>query len=132
MSYPRNCPDLDQLVHMPPQEIAALPADVLALLQHESETALKCAKAIKAKLDGGLALKYGEQAATARRRAAKDTGTVRFGSASSGAKASPRPRPRRPASRTCVAPRVRRCPHRTARRRSPAGRCRCRTGTAAP
>ena len=36
------------------------------------------AKAIKTRLDGALALKYGEQAASARRRAGKDTGTVRF------------------------------------------------------
>jgi len=61
MPFPKNCPDLEQLAHMPPQEIAALPADVLAVLQHKSETALKCAKAIKTQLDGALALKYGEQ-----------------------------------------------------------------------
>ena len=40
---------------------------MLAILQHESETALKQAKAAKARLDGGLVLKYGEQAAEARR-----------------------------------------------------------------
>jgi hypothetical protein len=78
MSYPKNYPDLGQLIHMSPHEIAALPADVLAHLQHESEAALKCAKTIKTRLDGALVLKYSDQAAAARRRATKDTGTVRF------------------------------------------------------
>jgi hypothetical protein len=78
MPFPKNCPQLQDLPDLPPQEIAALPADVLAILQHESETALKQAKAAKARLDGGLVLKYGEEAAEARRLAGKDTGTVRF------------------------------------------------------
>ena len=46
-----------------PQEIAALPADVLAVLQQESEAALKQAKAAKSRLDGALVLKYGARAA---------------------------------------------------------------------
>ena len=78
MPFPKNCPQLRDLPDLPPQEIAALPADVLAILQHESETALKQAKAAKARLDGGLVLKYSEDAAEARRLAGKDTGTVRF------------------------------------------------------
>jgi hypothetical protein len=78
MPFPKNCPQLQDLPDLPPQEIAALPADVLAILQHESETALKQTKAAKARLDGGLVLKYGEEAAEARREAGKDTGTVRF------------------------------------------------------
>ena len=52
MPFPKNCPQLQDLPDLPPQEIAALPADVLAVLQHESETALKQAKAAKARLDG--------------------------------------------------------------------------------
>ncbi|MCB1402441.1 MAG: hypothetical protein KDJ81_06480 [Rhodobacteraceae bacterium] len=63
---------------MPPQEIAALPADVLVVLQQESEAALKQAKAAKSRLDGALVLKYGAEAAEARRAAGKDTGTVRL------------------------------------------------------
>jgi hypothetical protein len=78
MPLPKTCPQLQDLPDLPPQEIAALPADVLAILQHESETALKQAKAAKARLDGGLVLKYGEKAAEARQAAGKDTGTVRF------------------------------------------------------
>ena len=63
MPFPKNCPQLHDLPDQPPQEIAARPADVLAILQNESETALKQAKAAKARLDGGLVLKYGEEAA---------------------------------------------------------------------
>lgn len=78
MPFPKNCPQLQDLPDLPPTEIAALPADVLSILQHESEAALKQAKAVKSRLDGGLVLKYGAQAAEARREAGKDTGTVRF------------------------------------------------------
>jgi len=78
MPFPKNCPQLQDLPDLPPQEIAALSADVLAALQQESEAALKEAKAAKARLDGALVLKYGAQAAEARRAAGKDTGTVRF------------------------------------------------------
>jgi hypothetical protein len=78
MPFPNNCPQLHDLPDLPPQEIAALPADLLAVLQQESEAVLTRAKAIKAQLDGALALKYGPQAVEARRAAGKDTGTVRF------------------------------------------------------
>jgi hypothetical protein len=78
MPFPKNWPQLQDLPDLPPQEIAVLPADVLAILQHESETALKQAKAAKARLDGGLVLKYGAEAAEARRLAGKDVGTVRL------------------------------------------------------
>jgi hypothetical protein len=78
MPFPQNRPSLPDLPDLPPQEIAALPADVLVVLQQESEAALKQAKAAKSRLDGALVLKYGPQAAGARREAGKDTGTVRF------------------------------------------------------
>jgi len=78
MPFPNNRPQLQDLPELSTQEIAALPADVLAVLQHESETALRRAKAVKTRLDGALAQKYGAQVAEARRAAGKDTGTVRF------------------------------------------------------
>ncbi len=78
MPFPQNIPQLQDLPDLPPQEIAALPADVLAGLQCESDAALKQAKAAKARLDAALVLKYGEEAAEARRVAGKDTGTVRL------------------------------------------------------
>jgi len=78
MPFPKNCPSLRDLPELAAQEIAALPADVLAVLQHESEAALKQAKAAKTRLDGALVLKYGAEAAEARHEAGKDSGTVRF------------------------------------------------------
>ncbi len=78
MAFPNNRPQLADLAALPPGEIAALPAEVLATLQQESEAALRQSRAAKARLDGALVLKYGAQAAEARRAAGKDTGTVRF------------------------------------------------------
>jgi hypothetical protein len=78
MPFPNNSPQLHDLPELPPQEIAALPADLLAVLQQESEAVLTRAKVIKARLDGALALKYGPQAAEARRALGKDTGVVRL------------------------------------------------------
>jgi hypothetical protein len=78
MPFPNNCPTLQDLPDLPPQEIAVLPADALAGLQQKSERALKQAKAAKTRLDAALVLKYGAKAAEARHAANKDTGTVRF------------------------------------------------------
>ena len=73
-----NCPDLGALPEMPPEEIAAMAAEILALLQRDSDAALSAAKATKAHLDAALVLRYAERAAAARRAAGKDTGTVRL------------------------------------------------------
>lgn len=78
MPFPQNCPLYQDLPDLTPEEIAALPADVIIVLQQESEAALKQAKAAKSRLDGALVLKYGAEAAEARRAAGKDTGTVRL------------------------------------------------------
>jgi hypothetical protein len=69
---------LDAMRAMPIGEIAALPAEELAVLQEEAGEALKAAKNLKEWLEGAIALKYGERAAQARAGAGKDTGTVRF------------------------------------------------------
>ena len=69
---------LDEIRAMPVGEIAALPAEQLALLQEDAEAALSAAKTLKEWLDGAIALRFGEQARTARRDAGKDTGTVRL------------------------------------------------------
>jgi hypothetical protein len=78
MPFPNNCPRPQDLPDLPPQEIAALPAAVLATLQQETDTAVKQARAAKCRLDAALVLKYGARAAEARVTAGKDTGTVRF------------------------------------------------------
>ena len=69
---------LDELRTMPIGDIAALPAEQLALLQNEASEALRRAKMACDWLDGAIALKYTDRAAMARMEAAKDTGTVRF------------------------------------------------------
>jgi hypothetical protein len=78
MPFPNNFPRAHDLPDLQPSEIAALPADVLADLQQESEATLKHAKATKTRLDAALVLKYGAAAVEARRAVGKDTGTVRF------------------------------------------------------
>lgn len=69
---------VDDLHAMPVGEIAALPADQLVLVQDDVEENLRRAKLAKERLDGALLLKYGERAATLRREAGKDTGSVRL------------------------------------------------------
>lgn len=77
MSIPNHI-TLDALMRMQIGEIAALPAQTLALLQHDADEALRRAKAIVTWLDGALILKYGDQARAARRDAEKDFGAIRF------------------------------------------------------
>jgi hypothetical protein len=63
---------------MPIGEIAALPADLLALLQEEAEEAAKAARSLADWLNGAIGLRYADRAAAARRAEGKDTGTVRL------------------------------------------------------
>jgi hypothetical protein len=63
---------------MPIGEIAALPADVLALLQEEAEESVSAARHLADWLHGAIALRYGDRAAAAHRAEGKDAGTVRF------------------------------------------------------
>ncbi len=69
---------LEDIRAMPVGEIAALPAEQLALLQEDAEAALTAAKTLKEWLDGAIGLRFGERAQAARRDAGKDTGTVRL------------------------------------------------------
>ena len=78
MPYPDNTPTLCDLPGLSPEEIAALPVEMLAILQREVGELLDRGKAAKASLDGALALRYADRAAAVRRGAGKDTGTVRF------------------------------------------------------
>ncbi len=78
MPFPENAPRVDDLTSMPPQDIAALPVNLLAILQREIDEALKRIRAAKAHLDGALTVRYATRAAEERQAQAKDTGTVRF------------------------------------------------------
>jgi hypothetical protein len=75
---PANRPRLGDLPTMPVGEIAALPADLLAVLQEEAEGAAKSARSLADWLNGAIALRYADRAAAARRADGKDTGTVRL------------------------------------------------------
>ncbi|SHF44890.1 hypothetical protein SAMN05444279_1492 [Ruegeria intermedia] len=78
MPYPDNTPTPDDLPGLDPNEIAQMPVDLLAVLQHEVDERLKRAKAAKARLDGALTVRYAARAEEARRAGGKDTGTVRL------------------------------------------------------
>ena len=73
-----NRPRLGDLPTMPIGEIAALPADLLAVLQEEADDAAKAARSLADWLNGAIALRYGDRAAAARRAEGKDAGTVRL------------------------------------------------------
>ena len=78
MPFPDNTPTPDDLPALSAAEIAALPVELLAILQHEIDARLKRDKAAKARLDAGLAVRYADRAAEERQAAGKDTGTIRF------------------------------------------------------
>ena len=78
MSGLSNRPTLDSIRTLPVGEIAALPAEHLALLQEDAAAALDASKKAKDWIDGAIALRFGDQAQALRREAGKDTGTVRF------------------------------------------------------
>jgi gamma-glutamylcysteine synthetase len=63
---------------LPISDIAALPAEHLALLQEDAAAALEASKKAKDWIDGAIALRFADHAQSLRREAGKDTGTVRF------------------------------------------------------
>ena len=78
MAARTNRPSLDDIRTMPVGDIAALPAEHLALLQEDADAALNAAKREKEWLEGAIALRYADSAAAARRAEGKDTGLVRL------------------------------------------------------
>ncbi len=78
MSALTNRPTLESIRTLPIGEIAALPADLLVLLQEDAEAALAAAKTTAEWIAGAIALRYADRAQAARRAENKDTGTVRF------------------------------------------------------
>ena len=69
---------LADIPHMPVGEIAALPADQLAMLKDAADQQLAQAKSLADWLEGAISLKYADRAQTTRHGAGKDTGTIRF------------------------------------------------------
>jgi hypothetical protein len=78
MPYPDNTPSIDDLANLPAGEIAELPVELLATLQREIEGAAKRLKAVTARFNNALEVRYATRAAEARRACNKDTGTARF------------------------------------------------------
>ena len=78
MPFPENTPTPEDLPDLSAQDIAGLPVELLAVLQHEIDARLKRDKAAKTRLDGALAVRYADRAAEERRAAGKDTGTTRL------------------------------------------------------
>ncbi|MFT7595388.1 MAG: hypothetical protein ACI8R4_002716 [Paracoccaceae bacterium] len=78
MPFPENAPRVDDLTSMPPQEIAALPVELLAVLQREIDETPKRIKAAKTRLDGALIIRYATRAEEIRQLKETDTGCVRF------------------------------------------------------
>lgn len=78
MSFPMNFPSLEDLPRLSAREIAELPPEVLATLQHDADLAVGAARNLAEQLNGAIALRYGDRAAEARRADGKDTGTVRL------------------------------------------------------
>ena len=78
MPFPENTPTPDDLPSLSAAEVAALPVELLAILQREIDERLKRDKAAKTRFDAGLAVRYANRAAEERQVSGKDTGTVRF------------------------------------------------------
>jgi hypothetical protein len=78
VNAPANRPHLRDVRTMPIGEIAALPPQVLALLQEEADDAVRASRQLADWLNGAIALRYADRTAEARRAEGKDTGTVRL------------------------------------------------------
>ena len=69
---------LADIHRMPVGQIAALPADQLAMLKDAADQQVSQAKTISDWLDGAISLKYTDRASECRQDGGKDTGTIRF------------------------------------------------------
>ncbi len=78
MPYPENTPSIDELLNLPTGEIAQLPVELLAVLQREIAEAARQMRAVTARFNAALDVRYGSRAAEVRRACGKDTGAVRF------------------------------------------------------
>ena len=78
MPFPENTPGIDELINLPAGEIALLPVDLLASMQREIDSAAKQMKAVTARFNTALEVRFATRAAEVRSASGKDTGTVRF------------------------------------------------------
>jgi hypothetical protein len=73
-----NRPCLDDMLRLPVDEVLALPAAQMALLQEDAASALDEAKRNRDWIESVIAARYGQRAVALRAEQRKDTGTVRF------------------------------------------------------
>ena len=78
MPFPQNTPGIHDLIALPAGEIAQLPVELLAAMQREIDAAAKQMKAVTARFNTALEVRYATRATDARRACGKDTGTVRL------------------------------------------------------
>ncbi|WP_299473141.1 hypothetical protein [uncultured Paracoccus sp.] len=78
MSYPKNTPSIDEMLNLPTGEIAQLPVELLAAMQHEITEASRQMRAVAARFNAALDVRYAARAAEERQIAGKDTGIVRM------------------------------------------------------
>ena len=78
MPFPENTPSIDELINLPVGEIALLPVDLLAAMQREIDAAGKQMKAVTARFNTALEVRFATRAAEVRSASGKDTGTVRL------------------------------------------------------
>lgn len=78
MPFPQNTPSIDELIALPAGEIAQLPVELLAVMQREIIAAAQQMKAVNARFNTALEVRYATRAAEIRQVQLKDTGTVRF------------------------------------------------------
>ena len=63
MPFPDNTPGIDELINLPASEIALLPVDLLAAMQREIDTAAKQMKAVTARFNTALEVRFATRAA---------------------------------------------------------------------
>ena len=73
-----NRPSLEATRRMATDDVLALPAEHLALLQEDADTCLEAAKRARDWIEGIIAVRYGQRAIALRADQRKDSGTVRF------------------------------------------------------
>lgn len=78
MTYPENTPSAADMLNMTTGELAQMPVELLASLQREIDAAAKQMKAVTARFNAALEMRYAARAAEARHACGKDTGTVRL------------------------------------------------------
>jgi hypothetical protein len=78
MAYPKNTPNVDDMLNMQASELAQMPVELLAALQAELDHASRQLKAATARFSTALEVRYATRASEARHACGKDTGTIRL------------------------------------------------------